>query len=280
MIDNADKEDLFEVLLNGVKLEVYIDKSPYGKYIWQNITNGKYEPDTFAFLDKNLNEDTVLIDIGASDGPVSFFAATKGAKVFAYEPMPKIYKSLQKNLLLNKRFLESIFPYNSAVSNLKTSIVLERDSNKGILSPIVFTHQPNNDKLISVESISDVIETVHSKFPTKKILMKIDIEGAEWAIFKDKSAIESFVSNNVVILLALHPGFHRPLLKPIKFLNRIFWLIWRFKNRRDSKQVFKNLDKKGTLYRTNLSLISNEMQFVNLVDHGYHEWIIDFSESK
>ena len=280
MIANADKEDLFKVLLNGVELEVDINKSPYGKYIWQNIMNGKYEPDTFAFLDKNLNEDAVLIDIGASDGPVSFFAGTKGAKVFSYEPMPKIYKSLQKNLTLNQRFSDSIFSYNSAVSNIKTTIVLKKDLNKGILSPIVFTHQPNNDETINVESISDVIENVHTKFPTKKIFIKIDIEGAEWAILKDKGSIESFVSNRVIILLALHPGFHRPLIKPMKFINRVFWLIWRFKNRQDSRQVFRNLETRGTLYRTNLNSMTNEKQFVNLVDHGCHEWIIDFSENK
>ena len=276
-MNNDGKEDLFKIVLNNTEIVVDINDSPYGKYIWESIANGEYEPDTFYFLDKNLNLETLLIDIGASDGPVTFFAATKGAKVFAYEPMPKIYRSLEKNLSLNQNLKKSIFSFKSAVSSGKSTIALENKHNKEILSPIVFTHQPDDQALVNVESIIDVISSARSKFPTKKILIKIDIEGAEWAILKDRYSIDSFADNKVKILAALHPGFHRPPFMPMKFLNRLFWMIWRHKNRKDSKQVFRNLNRAAKIYRTNLNLVTDENQFINLVDHGYHEWIIDFS---
>ena len=275
----SDDSNLHYVQFNGFEITVDLNESPYGKYIWDNVTNGKYEPDTFAFLAKNLNPDTILIDIGASDGPVTFFAASLGAKVIAYEPMPKIFSSLQKNLELNKVFSDSAIIKNSAVSNRKSQIMLARNSDTAILSPIVFTHQANKDSMINVESIVDVIREAGRIFPGKQIFLKIDIEGAEWKIFMDHEVINSFAKNRVTVLAALHPGFHRPPKKILRGINRVIWIFWRIENRRDFKRVFQLITNQGLISRTNLNVVTDERQFMNLVDHGCHEWIFDFSLS-
>jgi FkbM family methyltransferase len=200
-----------------------------------------------------------------------------GAKVIAYEPMPKIFNSLQRNLLLNKQFAESMKIKNSAVSNRESQIILDRHVDNAVLSPIVFTHWENNDSIVQVESIVDVIHEAKSLDSGKQIFLKIDIEGAEWKILTDQNVISFFAKNKVKVLAALHPGFHRPPRKLIKGINKLNWVFWRIKNRRDSKRIFRLIINQGVISRTNLNLITNEKQFVNLVDYGCHEWIFDFS---
>ena len=59
------------------------------------------EPDMIGFLDSVLNEGDMLFDIGANVGVFSCYAASKRAKVIAFEPESSNFFILNKNLRRN-----------------------------------------------------------------------------------------------------------------------------------------------------------------------------------
>src|SRR4051812_19879990 len=58
------------------------------------------EPATIAWLTRLTHQD-VLADIGANVGMYSVLAASRGARVFAFEPESQNYALLNRNIMLN-----------------------------------------------------------------------------------------------------------------------------------------------------------------------------------
>lgn len=78
----------------------------------------KYEKPVIDLWIKNLNNNSVILDIGANTGIFSLIASklTNKSKIFAFEPTPRILDFLKKNVLLND-VERKIYVCNKAVSN-------------------------------------------------------------------------------------------------------------------------------------------------------------------
>ena len=59
------------------------------------------EPETVAWIDEYVQKDDVFYDIGANIGAYGFIAASRGAKVFAFEPEAMNFGRLVQNIGLN-----------------------------------------------------------------------------------------------------------------------------------------------------------------------------------
>lgn len=127
----------------------------------------------------------VVFDIGAHIGSFSIYAANKGALVYAFEPDLVNYHKLLDNIKLNQ--LESvIFPFNYGIYSYTGDLSLDiAGHNKGGHS--VLTNSGEAKTKIHVKKLNDVI----SEHRIEKInLLKIDIEGAEYEIFKNLNELE------------------------------------------------------------------------------------------
>ena len=153
-------------------------------------------------------------------------------------------------------------------------------SNNQVLSEIIFsgTHLAQ-DKKIRINSIVDEIKAI-TKDKKKSLVIKMDIEGAEWRILSDDKVLRALHEANATMLLAVHPGFQRPFKKIAPVINRISLEFWRTRNFLDSYKIFKKISTYGKISRTNLNPLHNPGVFSMLTILGYHEFVIQFGEEK
>ena len=146
----------------------------------------------------------VVIDVGANQGFFSCYAASKGAKVQAFEPFPDNCNRLRKNVHSNG--------FSSLVEISQKAVTAETGRAKllcssflgGGANTIMESHARALGKdfsnIIEVETIS--IDCVLNKIDGRVRLCKIDCEGAEWEILariSDPTKVNSFA-------IEFHPG--------------------------------------------------------------------------
>lgn len=89
--------------IHGRALEI---GEPNGACTWRVETFFTKEPDTLAWID-SMKPGEVLLDVGANIGLYSMYAATKGVKVYAFEPHAQTYGELVQNIQQNKLDIEA-----------------------------------------------------------------------------------------------------------------------------------------------------------------------------
>jgi FkbM family methyltransferase len=153
-----------------------------------------WEPRTHDWLDKHLSNDKVFIDIGGWIGPLTLYAAQKSLSVIAFEPDPIAYKELVENINLNG--LTNILAVQKAVSTKSSlSIGCETLGQSG-------TRESCSDNAVVVECIS-MREILSALDPSNISCLKIDIEGGERELLKDKTLWDL----NIPMLISFHPGW-------------------------------------------------------------------------
>ncbi len=126
-----------------------------------------------------IKEGDIVFDLGAQIGSFAVMAAKLGAKVYSFEPNKTNYGFLEKNIKINN--LEGkIIPFNIGIYSFDGKVGLNTEtSNTGGYS--IEKDNESNGEEIEVKKMS----TVMSENNIKKInLLKIDVEGSEFEIFK------------------------------------------------------------------------------------------------
>lgn len=130
----------------------------------------------------------LAFDIGANRGDATVAALAKGYQVIACEPAPKIYKELVKAFIYDPR----VIPLKIAVSDSDNSRVefYEADEdglstlNKDWLTDDSLPYAGKPFRTIQANTITlDTLVGIYGK----PDLIKVDVEGAEWSVFKGMS---------------------------------------------------------------------------------------------
>lgn len=127
----------------------------------------------------------LLFDIGANRGDATVAGLNKGYKVIALEPAPKIYKQLVSSFIYNS----NVVPLKLAVSDGDNERVefYEADEdglstlNKDWLTDSTMPYAGKPFRTISANTIT--MDTLVKLYGTPD-LIKVDVEGAEWVVFK------------------------------------------------------------------------------------------------
>lgn len=168
-----------------------------------------------ALLDKKLEEmgfqvnpGDQIVDLGANFGLVSEYFLEKGAIVHAYEPNPYC-----ANILNRLSVFTNFVLYNEAAAAVRTRAPLYFSNNYD-RDPIFWSCGSTLSSKKSDYSESNVlvdcvdIPTVLARMPHVKLL-KVDIEGGEYAIYED---IIDNIENIEFVLMETHadiPGVKR-----------------------------------------------------------------------
>lgn len=176
------------VSFQNVKFELQIED-----WIQQNIYFlGAYEKAELNLLNSHLSEDSVFVDIGANFGLYSLVASqkiTNSGEIICFEPFPKNYAALKKNISLNSK--SYIISENIALGDKKDELKLYYQPNEKNLG-MVSANFMENSKTIKVDVMS-FDEYVKENGVDKIDFIKIDVEGFENQVINGmKKTLELF----------------------------------------------------------------------------------------
>ncbi|MBI2053764.1 MAG: FkbM family methyltransferase [Candidatus Staskawiczbacteria bacterium] len=138
-----------------------------------------------------INDNSVIIDIGANIGVFSLYAAqSKNTIIYAFEPLPRNYSLLLENIAFNK-LEKNIIPFNLAVGEKeeKRTLYLGESPFPSFLkisdSPFNahFGSEPYEQNQQSIEINCVALKDVFDKNNIQTCdILKMDCEGAEFEI--------------------------------------------------------------------------------------------------
>jgi len=217
----------------GVKL------TPYGfKFIGpKELQDGLYEPDETRLIQSYLKESTVFVDIGANVGYYSCLGRYAGLKVIAVEPLLYNLEYLYANLELNGYYDVEVFPVGLAANTGLATLF-----GPGTAASLIqdWSGKSTKKRIVSLLTL-DVI--IGDRFADERLLIKIDVEGAEYEVLKGANNILTAFPESVWIVEIVLSGNHPDGLNP-NFLETFekFWShgYEAFTIGEDSKLVSRN----------------------------------------
>ncbi|MGI9288181.1 MAG: FkbM family methyltransferase [Pseudomonadales bacterium] len=159
--------------LNGHKITVF-ENDHIGQKI---IKTGLYERDSLAYINQILAKMSkpIVLDVGANIGNHTLSFSTRAGKVFAFEPVPKVFSLLASNV--DQNALKNVEAINIALSNTneESELFMATDGNVGASS---FDKRTDNVEPVTVtKRVGD--EWVEELGIDQIDLLKIDVEGHE-----------------------------------------------------------------------------------------------------
>lgn len=141
-----------------------------------------YEKADFEMVSKLLKHNMTFFDIGANIGwyTINMSKMHPGIKIYSFEPIPKTFKQLNKNVQLNKNKNVSLF--NFGFSNVEEETAFYYYPEGSVNASLTNLSESSNVEKIacSVRRLDDFIEE-------RKLYLdfiKCDVEGAELFVFQ------------------------------------------------------------------------------------------------
>ena len=217
-----------EMSVNGYKMLLHDN---------MEISLRPYEPIETEIVKTHVEKNNIVVDIGANIGYYTLLMALNQAKVFSYEPEPKNFKLLQKNVNLNN-FSSNVKLYNKAVSNYngfsKLFLAGATDLNGGVIVDRAKGGAPGMHTLSNNRFGSNSIDVEVTKLNLDKIdFAKIDVEGHELHVLEGMKILPT------KILIEFNPLY---LQASGKNYNDFFHFIEKFTIKQISKDGLEELD--------------------------------------
>jgi FkbM family methyltransferase len=244
--------------------------------IFEKFVDEKWEADTALFI-RNYCGGAVFLDIGASNAIFSLYASLIANFVYSFEPLISIYNIAKTNISLNPELSHKIILQPFVVSNETKYIQATQKIESTILSSI--THKDSSEFIypLYVKSLVTLIEEAHH-LEGENLVIKMDIEGAEYKILQDSEVIECLANHKAVLLVAFHPGFSHPIKKSkiriVRISRRVFFWV---RNILEILKIIRLLPETSKILRTNQTPVGNRRDVILLILGGYYEFIFDFS---
>jgi FkbM family methyltransferase len=165
---------------------------------------GTWEPNLTAFLMRRLSPGDLFVDVGANIGYFSLLAAklvgTSG-KVLAIEASPSIFAKLANNLKHNN--LDNVVALNLAASDSSgvTNVYLGPEVNIG-QTTVLKTERYRVECEIPCRRLDDILS---SKDLQRAKIIKIDVEGAEWAVMTGLLPLLKSFPQTLEVVIEINP---------------------------------------------------------------------------
>jgi FkbM family methyltransferase len=170
-------------LPNSKKLYLKVDgrDTIANRLYWKGIDG--FEKDTLLLFINLLKFTDTFLDIGTNTGIYALIAATDNParKVYAFEPVPRIFRYLKRNVELNK--VNNLQINSSAITNYDGEITLYIPSGRVPTSSSTAKGFTEANEVISVPALT-IDSFVTMNHISKVDLMKIDTETTEHKVLE------------------------------------------------------------------------------------------------
>jgi len=255
------KWQLFSRLFKHPVLLPFTNKTEY--LCWNGLTGltgnyyyGLMEMEEMAFILHYLDRDDTFYDIGANVGAYTILAGLHvGCRTIAFEPHPKTYSYLQKNISLGLK-----------TPNI-TLLNVGLGSKEGIMK---FTSELDTVNHIAVNDSENVIDVQISvlddlSLPAPSVI-KIDVEGFEWEVLNGGKL--TFSSDRLqAIIIELNESGNRYGKKDdeIRFLLESYGFKPYTYNPFNRELISHNGTSHNTIYIRNFQKVSEKLKKGNSV---------------
>ena len=198
LIDYCDQikdSELEGIEINGIELQVVLKNGL--KFVWHPediraapsmlVNHGSYEPTELAVIEHLAQFCQVALDIGANIGWYTLHMARQlkeaGGHVYAFEPVPRTFAELQRNIELN-RFGDVISSLNLALGEADGTVEFFIPNSSGSVAVSrrqLFPQEANesvNCKMVTLDYF------VRNQKLNRLDLIKCDVEGSELHVLR------------------------------------------------------------------------------------------------
>jgi FkbM family methyltransferase len=238
------KSETLVALSFRIHRKAYLLKDWWGTIVWRRTTEvetplgfklrtgfhpayrlmrtGQFEVEETVLVQRLLDQVDMFVDIGANIGYYTCVALKKGKPVIAFEPQQQNLQCLFQNLLSNG-WRDNAEVYPLALSARPGLLTLWGAS--GPSASLVRNwagYSPRHRQIVPVAMLDDVIA---GRLLENKILIKIDVEGAEYQVLQGSAATLRRASMPIwlveICLNEFHPAGANPdYLKTFE----LFWM--------------------------------------------------------
>jgi FkbM family methyltransferase len=216
----------------------------YGDF-WAALADGTFEPATVDVLRAWARPGRLLVDVGAWIGPFALLAAAHGATVVAVEPDPVAAEVLRRNRALNPEFggrvtIDEVawaahdgsrsITAPEGFGNARSSLAVGRIRGQAADGAASATVEVSTRAAASAfeRAVADVRAATGRDLDAGDVLLKIDIEGGEFAVVP--SLGPALARHRPVLLLSVHQppstGRLRSLPRRAHRLPAMVRLLW------------------------------------------------------
>ncbi len=172
--------------------------------------NYAYEWEVKKFVYQHINEYDVFLDIGANIGTYSILFAGKGLSGFAFEPVKSNIAVLEKNIQLNE-MNDRIKVFPLALGSYQHTANFTFDPVNTGASHLTDDHIDAEEIInpefedIEVDTLDNIMDQLNID-TSKKIIIKIDVEGMEINVLKGASKFLKKYPNILIVMESIHSG--------------------------------------------------------------------------
>jgi len=204
--------------------------------------------------------------VGAATGCMTIYAAQLGYQVIAVEPQTKVFEALKRNLKLNPEVSIKVNALHALVVDGKREEITQLNEffSDGAVGPLEAL-----EKNVSTIDLQTVISKTESGSP---IIVKMDIEGVEFNILRNKELLALLKTREATMYLSLHPGF----LKPLQSQNLFKKFIWRLGAIREVDNLFTDLSEFAQVHNSTKLMKLNRITILLELRRNFRDFHISF----
>jgi FkbM family methyltransferase len=188
---------------------------------YDQMRNGTFEPEETALIARLLEHVDRFVDVGANLGFFTCLALQKGRGVMSIEPQPRNLKSLYRNLVSNG-WQDSAEVMPVALSDTPGLLTLYGASGPSAsLLQNWAGYSPKYSQLVAVSTLDNLLA---GRFDGERLLIKIDVEGAEFGVLEGAHATLQRSTRPMWLMEVCLHEFHPSGFNPDFF--KVFQLFW------------------------------------------------------
>lgn len=236
-ISYLDNVMTYSIDYRGKKTKIILNRK-FGYVDMMIFQNGIYEKDIVDDIYNELDNTKVMLDIGSNIGQHSLILSSYCKKIYAFEPIPKVYNQFRRSIAKNN--IQNIETFNIGISNRQETKEFNFIEDHAGASSFI---DRSNDHTHKITVPTNTLQNILGN--TSFDVMKIDVEGYEAVVILGNKEI--ILKNRPVIFVEydrkwiLEEGSHTPEELYRFFIENDFQIYSRVQNKNIKPEDFNSI---------------------------------------